>query len=115
MIISPKVDGILQSPFDMVLYDQAASRTETVITSKDTGFIFYATITEIAKEDRGAVNIRCNPDGSGYITAETTIETGFWDENAGNFTKKLCLDSPYYLENGFIYPGIKVKCIDTPY
>lgn len=113
MIISPKVDGILQSPFDMVLYDQAASRTETVITSKDTGFIFYATITEIAKEDRGAVNIRCNPDGSGYITAETTIETGFWDENAGNFTKKLCLDSPYYLENGFIYPGIKVKCIDT--
>jgi hypothetical protein len=113
MIISPKVDGILQSPLDMVLYDQAAARVETVITAKDTGFIFYATITEIADEDRGAVNIRCNPDGSGYITAETTIETGFWDTNAGTYTKKLCLDSPYYIEDGYIYPGIKVKCIDT--
>lgn len=113
MIISPKVDGILQSPLDMVLYDQAAARVETVITAKDTGFIFYATITEIADEDRGAVNIRCNPDGSGYITAETTIETGFWDTNAGTYTKKLCLDSPYYIEDRYIYPGIKVKCIDT--
>lgn len=115
MIISPKVDGILQSPFDMVLYDQASARTETVITSKDTDFIFYATITDIAAENRGGVNIKCNPDGSGYITAETTIETGFWNEELGTYTKKLCLDSPYHIENGYIYPGIKVKCIDTRY
>lgn len=113
MIISPKVDGILMSPMDLVLYDQAASRTETVITSKDTDFVFYATITEIASEDKGGVNLKCNTDGTGYITAETTIETGFWDEDLGSYTKKLCLDSPYLIENGYIYPGLKVKCIDT--
>lgn len=113
MIISPESDGILQSPIDMVLYDQAASKTETVITSKSTGFIFYATITKIDSSSRGGVNIRCNPDGSGYITAETTIETGFWDERIGSYTKKLCLDSPYFVEGGYIYPGFKVKCIDA--
>ena len=113
MIISPKVDGILMSPMDLVLYDQAASRVPTVITSKDTDFVFYATITDIASENIGGVNINCNTDGSGYITAETTIETGFWSEEFGSYTKQLCLDSPYYLENGYIYPGVKVKCMDT--
>ena len=115
MIISPKSDGILMSPFDLVLYDQAAARTETVITSKDTDFVFYATITEIQPEDKGAVNIKCNTDGSGYITAETTLETGFWDDKVGDYTKKLCVDSPYYIENGYIYPGFKVKCVDSRY
>lgn len=115
MIISPEIEGVLYSPMDLVLYDQAASRTETVITSEDTDFIFYATITEINSDDRGGVNIRCNPDGSGYITAETTIETGFWDERLGTYTKKLCLDSPYLIEKGFIYPGFKVKCVDSRY
>lgn len=118
MIISPKVDGILQSPLDMVLYDQAAAKVEPVVTTKDsgyTGFIFYATITEIASENRGAVNIKCSSDGGGYITAETTIETGFWNESLGTYTKKLSLESPYYLEKGYIYPGFKVKCMDTRY
>lgn len=115
MIISPKSDGILLSPFDMVLYDQAAARAETVITAKDKDFVFYATITEIDSEFRGAVNIKCNADGSGYITAETTVETGFWDEKTGTYLKKLCIDSPYYLENGYIYPGFKVKCVDSRY
>ena len=113
MIISPKVDGIYMSPLDLVLQDQAASNTPTVITAKDTDFVFYATITEIATENRGAVNIKCNPSGGGYITAETTVETGFWNETLGTYTKKLCLDSPYYLESGYIYPGYKVKCVDT--
>lgn len=115
MIISPKSDGILLSPFDLVLQDQAASRVPTVITSKDTDFVFYATITEIADETRGAVNIKVNPDGSGYITAETTVNTGFFDERTGDYTKRLCLDSPYWLENGNIYPGFKVKCVDSRY
>lgn len=113
MIISPMVDDILQSPFDMVLYDQSISGAEPIITIKDTDFVFYATITEINNDNKGAVNIKCNPDGSGYLTAETTIETGFWDDKTGTYTKKLCLDSPYYVENGYIYPGIKVKCVDT--
>lgn len=115
MIISPISDGILLSPFDLVLYDQAASRKETIVTSKDKDFIFYATITEIQSENRGAVNIKCNPDGSGYITAETTVETGFWDDKTGNYTKKLCIDNPYHFEDGYIYPGFKVKCIDSRY
>ncbi len=115
MIISPKLNGIYLSPFDLVLYDQSATRAETVITAKDTDFVFYATITEIANENRGAVNIRCNADGSGTITAETTIETGFWDEKKGTYTKKLYLENPYYIENGYIYPGFKVKCVDSRY
>lgn len=113
MIISPTSDGIRLSPFDLVLYDQASSRTETVITSSDTDFVFYATITSIESSSRGGVNIKCNPDGSGYLTAETTIETGFWNERLGTYTKKLCLDSPYLIEKGYIYPGFKVKCMDT--
>lgn len=113
MIISPESDGIKLSPYDIILYDQAARREETVITLKDTDFIFYATITEIEK--RGSVNIKVNADGSGYITAETTVETGFWDEDRGTYTKKLCMDNPYWIENGKIYPGFKVKCVDTRY
>ena len=113
MIISPMVDDILQSPFDMVLYDQSIAGTEPIMTIKDTDFVFYTTIVEINNDNKGAVNIKCNPDGSGYLTAETTIETGFWDDKTGAYTKKLCLDSPYYVENGYIYPGIKVKCVDT--
>lgn len=113
MIISPLVDGILQSPFDMILYDQSTTGTEPIIKAEDEDFVFYATITNISNTNKGAVNIKCNPNGSGYLTAETTIETGFFDKIAGTYTKKLCLDAPYYIENGFIYPGIKVKCIDT--
>lgn len=122
MIISPEIDGILCSPMDLVLHDQAISGQPTVITSKSTDFIFYTTITEFAQDVsvdasrmKGAVNIRCNPDGSGFITAETTLPTGFFDEELGTYTKKLCLDSPYLLENGRIYPGFKVKCVDTRY
>lgn len=113
MIISPKVNGIYLSPMDLVLHDQAAERIETIITAKDTDFVFTATITDIASFDRGAVNIKCNADGSGTITAETTIDTGFWDERNGTYTKKLYLENPYHIENGYIYPGFKVKCIDS--
>ena len=113
MIISPESDGVLLSPFDLILYDQAASRVAPVITSKDTDFVFYVTITNISSEHRGAVNIKCNPDGSGFLTAETTIDTGFWDNDNGGYIKKLNLDNPYFVEKGYIYPGFKVKCIDT--
>ena len=113
MIISPESNDTLLSPFDLVLYDQASLRIEPVIKPKDTGFIFYATITKINDIYRGAVNIKCNADGSGYITAETTIDTGFFDEKSNSFTKKLCIDNPYWMENGKIYPGFKVKCIDS--
>ena len=113
MIISPESDGVLLSPLDLVLHDQAASRIEPIISAKDTGFVFYTTITKINNIYRGAVNIKCNPDGSGYITAETTIDTGFFDEKTGAYTKKLCLDNPYWMEDGKIYPGFKIKCIDS--
>ena len=114
MNISPEIDGIIYSPLDLILYDQAANRQETVITKEDSkNFVFSAIITEIESINRGGVNLKCNTDGSGYITAETTIETGFYDECLGTYTKKLCLDSPYFIENGKIYPGFKVKCVDT--
>lgn len=114
MNISPEIEGILYSPLDLVLYDQAARKQETVITKADSkNFVFSAIISEIESSDRGGVNLKCNTDGSGYITAETTIETGFFDNFLGTYTKKLCLDSPYHVENGKIYPGFKVKCVDT--
>lgn len=128
-IISPIQDGIYLSPFDIILRDQAARKEETKITSKDTDFIFSVNIVTIGTLERGAVNIKCNPDGSGILTAETTIDTGFVDGDIdlwnvdGNvtfdvpesctFTRKLNLDSPYFVENGWIYPGIKVKCVDS--
>lgn len=130
-IVSPISDGIYFSPMDIILKDQATRRDEIKITSKDTDFVFYCTITEINAADRGAVNMKCNPDGSGLITAETTVDTGFvdgedlwsigenqeFDTSKGlySFTKKLTLDAPYFIENGWIYPGIKVKCIDSRY
>ena len=114
MNISPEIEGILYSPLDLILYDQAARKQETVITKSDSNnFVFSAIITEIKAINRGGVNLKCNTDGSGYITAETTIETGFYDEYLGSYTKKLCLDNPYFIENGKIYPGFKVKCVDT--
>lgn len=114
MNISPEIEGILYSPLDLILYDQAARKQETMITKADSkNFVFSAVITEIEAINRGGVNLKCNTDGSGYITAETTIETGFYDEYLGSYTKKLCLDSPYFIENGKIYPGFKVKCVDT--
>lgn len=114
MNISPEIEGILYSPLDLILYDQAARHQETVITKADSkNFVFSAIITEIEDINRGGVNLKCNTDGSGYITAETTIETGFYNESLGSYTKKLCLDSPYFIENGKIYPGFKVKCVDT--
>ena len=114
MNISPEIEGILYSPLDLILYDQAARKQETVITKADSkNFVFSAVISEIESSNRGGVNLKCNTDGSGYITAETTIETGFFDDFLGSYTKKLCLDSPYYIENGRIYPGFKVKCVDT--
>lgn len=133
-IISPESDGIYYSPMDIILRDQAARRDETLIVNSDTDYVFFCEITEIYQGLRGAINIRCNPDGSGFITAETTIDTGFiagvdiWDENidknVGGInsvsrydvyenTQKLVLDAPYWIEDGWIYPGMKVKCIDS--
>lgn len=124
MIISPQSDGVYLSPLDLVLQDQAAARVETIVTSQSTDFVFFATITNIQNDiidpntalssaGRGAINIKCNSDGSGYITAETTVETGFFDDYTGAYTKKLCLNNPYFIEGGYIYPGFKVKCVDA--
>ena len=133
MIVSPRVNGQLYSPYDLVMHDQAALNQDPIITKDNASeFTFYATIVrvegdlvleqdsntldwieveQIAKP--GMVNIKCNPDGSGYITAETTEETGFFDESNGRYTKCLSVDNPYLVERGRIYPAFKVKCIDS--
>lgn len=131
MIISPFEDESYLSPMDIILRDQTARREETVITRKSTDYVFSVrTYYELDESLRGAINFNCNPDGSGIITAETTADTGFiegdidlWslseNEDLSNttasFTRKLNLDNPYYIENGYIYPGIMVKCIDSRY
>lgn len=118
MIISPKLNGdsIPCSPRDLCLHDQAGYQSlddsyQPVISDTDTGFIYSVEIEEIYSP--GSVNIKCNPDGSGYITAETTVDTGFYDELRASYTKKLNLDNPYWTDGKYIYKGYKVKCIDS--
>lgn len=111
-------------------YEEYENVQEVFITSKDTDFYFYTEITECEAGTRGGINLKCNPDGSGYITAETTIDTGFWNPVKENWTKKLSIDNPYFIEECefsefneageevavkklCIFPGIKVKCIDA--
>ncbi len=129
MIVSPQSDGFYLSPFDIILKSQA-EKQEAEITSKDTDFYFYAVLEECNSEFVGGINLKCNPDGSGYITAETTIDTGFWDDTRKTWTKKLNINNPYFIEQCsttetdddgiehnvnkiYIFPGIKVKCIDA--
>ena len=134
-IVSPDLDGdgILASPRDIIFRDQAAKAAEddlfeTVIYNSDTGFVYYATLVgitgqSISSDDieniptqfDGSVNLSCNPDGSGYVTAETTVDTGFFNEATGNYTYKYNMDSPYFVEGDHIHPGYKVKCIDSRY
>ena len=118
MIISPKLNGdsVYCSPRDLCLNDQAGYQSadddyEPIIDDKDDSFVYYVEIQEITKD--GSVNIKCNPDGSGYITAETTLDTGFYDEVKANYSKKLDLDNPYWTDGKYIYKGFKVKCIDS--
>lgn len=111
-------------------YEEYENVQEVFITSRDTDFYFYTEIIECVAGTRGGINLKCNPDGSGFITAETTIDTGFWNPVKGNWTKKLCIDNPYFIEQcqmteldqdgnealvnkTCIFPGIKVKCIDA--
>lgn len=116
MIISPTINGIKVSPFDLLMHDQSTRQEEPVLKSENINeFIFSAEITEIDDLNRGAVNIYCNADGSGLLAAETTIDTGFFDENLGTYTKKLSFGNPYLIENGNIYSGYKVKCVDSRY
>lgn len=113
MIISPIVDDITLSPMDIILNDQA-NRKEIapVITSKSNA-MFTVIITQIQENLKGAVNTTCNPNGSGVLLAETTEDTGFFDDVTGTYTKKVSLENKYLLENGKIFFGYQVKCIDA--
>lgn len=118
MIISPKLNGdsIPCSPRDLCLNDQAGYQSadddyEPVIDDRADTFVYSVIIQDINKS--GSVNIKCNPDGSGYITAETTLDTGFYDDVRMSYTKKLDLDNPYWTDGEYIYKGYKVKCIDS--
>lgn len=116
MIISPKEYENYMSPFDIIIKDQAASGIAPIITSSNVNeFIFYCKPVEETLNSNfiGAINITCNPDGSGVITAETTLDTGFYSSKTGTYTKKLVINNPYIVENGKIYAGYMVKCLDV--
>lgn len=112
-IISLKTDGVYLSPADMVFRDMALNRITPPIKRTDDDLIYYATIEMTDTSIDGAVNIRCNPDGSGILTAETTLDTGFFNEQTGTFDAKLSIGNPYYAENNRIYPGVMVKAVDS--
>ena len=118
MIISPKLNGdtIPCSPMELCMHDQAGYQSadnnyEPVIADGAKTFIYSVVIHNINKT--GSVNIKCNPDGSGVITAETTLDTGFYNESRASYTKKLDLENPYWTDGEYIYKGYKVKCIDS--
>ena len=116
MIISPKEYGVYMSPFDIVIKDQAISGIAPIITPENSNeFIFYCKPVEETLNSNfiGAINITCNTDGSGVLTAETTIDTGFYNDKTGAYTKKLIINNPYIIENGNIYSGYMVKCLDV--
>lgn len=114
MNFSPQKDGMKMTAMDIVLTDQASRKdTSPILTSKSTEFLFYVKITNINNNLRGAVNVTCNTDGSGYLYAETSEDTGFFDEKIGTYTKKLAIGNEYILEDGKIYLGYQVKCIDA--
>ena len=115
MIISPTEYGNYMSPFDIIIKDQAASGITPIITSSNSHeFIFYCKPVEktLNSDFIGAINITCKPDGSGVLTAETTLDTGFYNPETGTYTKKLVINNPYIVENGKIYAGYMVKCLD---
>ena len=128
MIVSPIENGIYLSPYDIVIRDQATLTDEQPITIKDSNrkeFIFYTVIDENTLNNQyiGAINMTCNTDGTGYVLAETTLDTGFEvtrvNEETGEieplnvFTKKLIVNNPYIVENNKIYPGYAVRCLDV--
>ena len=112
-IVSPIHDDVYASPMDIILEWQGSLESAPVAHYGDTDLIFSARVE--STDITGSVNLTCNPDGSGMITAETTLDTGFYNEKTGLYNRKLIIDAPYYLEKGYIYPGFKVKCIDSRY
>lgn len=114
-IISPKSENLYMTPMDICLQHQAYDGIDPIVHSTDTDLIFNAEIVSSSEIDVGAINLKCNPDGTGFITAETSMDTGFANEVTGKFDIMLDLDVPYYQEGNHIYPGIMVKCIDSRY
>lgn len=114
-IISPKSEELYMTPMDIVLNDQAEDGIDPIVHSTDTDLIFTVDIVTLPDIYVGAINIKCNPDGSGFITAETTLDTGFYNESTGNSDIMLDISAPYYIEDEYIYPAFKVKCVDSRY
>lgn len=116
MIFSPKDYESYLSPYDIIIKDQASSAGAPIINSSNAHeYIFTCNIIEstLNSEFLGAINIKCNSDGSGVLTAETTLDTGFYNNKTGQYTKKLVINNPYIVRNKKIYPGYMVKCLDV--
>lgn len=112
-IISPKSEELYMTPMDIVLQHQSEDGIDPIVHSKDKDLIFTAEIVEMGSPYIGNVNLKCNPDGSGFITAETSEDTGFYDEKTGLTNIKLDISAPYYIDGSYIYPAFKVKCVDS--
>lgn len=115
MIISPKINGNYQTPLDLVLDDERNTDNAPVLASNSDDFVFYGEIIRdtLPSGFIGAVNLKVNADGTGVITAETTMDTGFYNTDTKTWTDKLIIDNPYLVENGKIYAGYMVKCLDV--
>lgn len=73
--------------------------------------IFVVEIEDIYKD---TVNIFTPPDGSGVVSAETTIDTGF-DDGKGNYTKMPLMPNRFIAKNNKILPAFQIMCTDARY
>ena len=114
-IISDKEDGVYLSPADIIFRDMAKdSITMNNVSRNDNTILYTAEIISVLNQDNiGGINLKCSPDGSGLLTAETTIDTGFWDDRSHGYTGKLSIDAPYLFSGNKIYPAVKVKFVDS--
>lgn len=114
-IISDKSDGVYLSPADIIFRDMSEDNiTINNVSRNDGTFLYTAEITNVQGQGHeGGINLKCSPDGSGLLTAETTIDTGFWDSKSGSYTGRLSIDSQYLFSGDKIYPGVMVKFVDS--
>lgn len=114
-IISDKSDGVYLSPADIIFRDMSEDNvTINNVGRNDGTFLYTAEITNFQGQGHeGGVNIKCSPDGSGLLTAETTMTTGFWNSKSGDYTGRLSIDAPYLFDGDNIYPAVMVKFVDS--
>lgn len=104
-IISPQYEGIYLSAIDILVRDLNINSWE--LEGKQFVVDFFE--SEASRENYTKVYLYTKQDGSGYVLAETSEETGFLDEKTNEYTKKYNFDAMYKYHNNYVYSAFTVK------